>query len=550
MAGKKIFLFGVSFSGIIIFIFYYLHFKFTANIPIFDDYDAVIYFLSSFIESNTISDKMMWIITQHREHRYIFPRIFLLIYHFLFEEINFKVIIFIGHIALLGIYFLILKTIDLKDRVKNNLDRALIIASVTLLFFNLQYWEGSTWAIASFFFYFGMLFSFISMYLLSKNKNSLGLPLLFAILSSGTSGNGLLVFVVGAFLIYILKGFSKQLLYWIGAAAVVFVLYFWNYVSPTDQTPVSVVLLQKPFKLLIFYLSYLGSVFKQVPNYGNPVSILSGVLFFGLLIFLIIKKYYRSNPAVFGFIVFLFLTMASSSLARVDVGFISRYKIFSTLLVICFFISFIEIYSVKIKHIHLFVLFLLCVSFNVFSFIYNFDDMKKMKEVLVEGAILAKAGDYSLLVYPDSSSVKNLVQRGERNYIYSLPDFEIDDFISKEIDAKSIEPAGIIENTFNNFVDNEEVLYVNGWVNTSDVNSKIFLVLRSDKKVLSLNTTAMRRKELKDTNKEKPTDNSSYSIAILKKQMNVPSGTYDLGFYIDEGSGAYSYTVTDKKIIF
>ncbi|MEP7147105.1 MAG: hypothetical protein ABI792_08855 [bacterium] len=555
MSDKQKNLFVFCFSGLVIFVFYYLHFKYTTNIPIFDDYDAVIYFLSSFADTNTFSGKLMWIVTQHREHRYIFPRIFLLIYHYIFGEINFKVIIFIGHIALLGTFILIIQAINFKNLIRDNLNRALIIVSVTLLFFNIQYWEGSTWAIASFFFYFGMMFSFISLYLLAKKNGSFVWAMIFAILAAGTSGNGLLVFIIGALLLYFRKGFSKEFFYWLAAAAIIYFLYFWNYVSPADQTPVSVVLFQKPLKLILFYLSYIGSVFRQIPGVGNAVSILSGAAAIALLIFLILKKYYRSNPAIFGFILFLFLTMLTSSLARVDVGFISRYVIFSTLLIICFCISIIETYSERIYKFILLLFLLLSLSFNIYSFIFNFDDLKKMKGIITEGAILAKAGDYSLLIYPDSANVKSILQNGISKNIYRLPDFNYENFLS-DIDLTSKPLTADITNTFNNFVDTKEFIYVNGWVNLIDEatnnNLRIYLVLKSEKNLFALNTSTIRKKELRAENNQRVTDNSSYSLALLKNHMNIPPGIYELGFYIgkDKNIGKYSYIITDKKINF
>ena len=553
MADIKKFLFAIPVSAIVISVFYYFHFKYSTNIPIFDDYDAVIHFLSSYIDTGTLSGKLMWIITQHREHRYIFPRIFLLIYHGIIGEINFKVITFIGHLALLGIYLLIIKVTVLKSRFRDNLDSALIIASLTLLFFNIQYWEGSTWAIASFFFYFGMLFSFLSIYLLTKNiNNNFVWALLFALLAVCTSGNGLLVFIIGAALIYFRDGFSRQLYYWLSAAAITYFLYFLDYVSPSDQTPVSVVIFQKPVKLILFYLSYLGSVFKQIPEYGGTISILSGMLLIALLIFLTIKKYYKTNPAIFGFILFLFLTILTSSLARVDVGFISRYNIFSTLLIICFSISVIEKYSARIKHIHLFIFLFLCLGFNAYSFFSSIGEMKKMKEILTEGAILAKAGDYSLLIYPDSSTVKNLVNSGINKNIYNLPDFSYEDFLSDDVNIPSKPVTADITNTFNNFTNTDKYIYINGWVNSNERtnNSKIYIVLMSDKNTFTLKTNTMRRKELKIENKQNVTDNTSYSIALLKKQMNIPSGIYDLGIYVERDNGKYSYIITGDKIIF
>ncbi|MEO8666099.1 MAG: hypothetical protein ABI462_11450, partial [Ignavibacteria bacterium] len=292
----------------------------------------------------------------------------------------------------------------------------------------------------------------------------------------------------------------------------------------------------------------------QIPQYGNAVSIISGVIIIVLLVFITIKKYYAANPAMFGFILFLILTIFTSSLARVDVGFLSRYNIFATLLIICFSISIIGIYSQKINRSHILIFTLLSLGFNLYSFKYNIDDMKKMKEILTEGAVLANVGDYSLLVYPDSASVKTLVLAGIQNNIYKLPDFSLKTFAANDININSKTVTSDVSNTYNNFVNNDRYVYMNGWVNSDKKpigkNSKIYAVFRSDKNLHVLNTTTMRRKELNEKNKQSITDNTSYSLALIKKDMGVAPGVYDLGFYIERGDGTYSYIYTDEEINF
>ncbi|MEO6693790.1 MAG: hypothetical protein ABIY50_11285, partial [Ignavibacteria bacterium] len=182
---KKLFFILIPVPFIIILFFYYLHLKYTTNIPQLDDYDAVIYFLSSFINADSVSSKIQWIFSQHREHRYAFPRIFILSLYYITGKINFLHILFAGHIALTGIYLVILKSVKFSGVLKENLNKLLLLFFITALFFQIQYSEGSAWAISAFFTYFGMFFSFISLYLIhSKTKYNIAFAIMFAVLAA------------------------------------------------------------------------------------------------------------------------------------------------------------------------------------------------------------------------------------------------------------------------------------------------------------------------------------------------------------------------------
>lgn len=548
MTNKKIPLFFYVIPASVVIFFFYLHIRYSVNIPIMDDYDAVIYFLSSFIDSTGIYDKFLWMITQHREHRYVFPRVIILGYYFLIGTINFKVLLFMGLGSLVGIYLLMLRSIKFNGALSSPAGKFFMITSVTFIIFNIQYWEGSTWAIASFFFYFGLLFGFLSLYYISKDPQKHFLTAsIFAILSVATSGNGLLVLITAAVLIFFQSGFSKRLIYWIILTAAVFILYFFKYVSPTDQTPVSEIILHKQYKLVIFYLAYIGSVFRQLPVAGYHLSIISGVLFISALIFLLIKKYYKLNPANFGYIIFLLLTMLASSLGRVDVGFISRYTVFSSLLLACICIAFMELYSGKINKAVLVILLIFSVVFNLYSYRFNITDMKKMKDILVNGAILANAGDYSLLVYPDSASVKTLVNLGYSKNIYRFPDFGNEDLAACKSCLNDAELNESIEVEINSYTDNEKYFYINGWV-TSGNDPDIDLVLKDGEKVYVFETISMRRKELTEMNKKREVNTGSFSFVALKNSLNLPPGNYRVEFCISS-PGKRPQLINTGKII-
>src|SRR6266542_1891938 len=73
------------------------------NIPIMDDYEAILQFLLNF-KSASFGEKLALMFSQHAEHRLLFSRIVYVTYYTLFGHVNFKHIIFIADLQLLAIF--------------------------------------------------------------------------------------------------------------------------------------------------------------------------------------------------------------------------------------------------------------------------------------------------------------------------------------------------------------------------------------------------------------------------------------------------------------
>ena len=98
-------------SGVLIIIpiitFFGMFFFYMVNAPIYDDYQAVLDFLNKYISTDSISEKIRLLFSQHNEHRVVYSRIWTIISYKLQTNVNFTFLALIGNLSLLviGLFF-------------------------------------------------------------------------------------------------------------------------------------------------------------------------------------------------------------------------------------------------------------------------------------------------------------------------------------------------------------------------------------------------------------------------------------------------------------
>lgn len=91
--------------GIIPVLFYcYVIFHFSSNVPFYDDFFWGFDYLETFVQKNTVIEKIKMLLMQHNQHRFIYFRAVLLGLFNLENNLNFKHLILVGNLSLLGIF--------------------------------------------------------------------------------------------------------------------------------------------------------------------------------------------------------------------------------------------------------------------------------------------------------------------------------------------------------------------------------------------------------------------------------------------------------------
>lgn len=384
--------------------FFYIVFLHARNIPIMDDYDAILNFLSSY-EKAGFKDKMILLLSQHNEHRLLYSRILYVLYYTIFGNVNFRNIIIIGDFQLLGI---VLVSVYFIRRCAGKYWSILALIW-TLCIFDLNSYENGDIAMYGIQNYGVIMLFFVSLFFYSRdNKLSIAAGAVVQAICIFSSGNGMI-----ASLFLVISAIpGKNRLKKIVSIATMLVftpLYFVGYkvVDPADNR------YHTTFDIASLYFTKMtGAYF----NFDNSL-IFGAIILVVLLVTFPYKKLF-ANPAIWPILCILgfsIASMTSITLFRSNMPNAqfqaSRYLIYPELIVAtaCLFI-FLKLEGKKVKLFVAIVLLLVILKTYSNNYLFGeagfertearaenipywYPDMKRAKEIAVAAC---QAGIYCL----------------------------------------------------------------------------------------------------------------------------------------------------------
>jgi hypothetical protein len=199
--------------------FFLLLDAYTVNIPYTDDFNLLETVLK-IRQADSFSDAIKALFEQVNQHRFAFERIVMLIMVLFTGTVNIKTQIFIGNLFLLGISYLLFKALK-KEQVS-----WYYFIPVPYVLFNLVYFENAYWGIAALQNTPLIFFAMLSAYGLARNDSKgLYLGIAAALLTTFTSGSGLLTWIIGLVILCFQKRF-KLAIWWLLAMVAVLLFYF------------------------------------------------------------------------------------------------------------------------------------------------------------------------------------------------------------------------------------------------------------------------------------------------------------------------------------
>jgi hypothetical protein len=150
---------------------------------------------------------------------------------------------------------------------------------------------------------------------------------LLALCAALTVANGLMVLPVGTVLLW-LGGRRRAAALWALLTLAIFATYFIGYEAPAARPPM-LLLLQRPFRLFVLYLSALGSMGER-----SDLSVLLGALMVAVWGWLLITRRKKGvSPVLLAWMGFLALSAAAITAGRAPLDdealLISRYRVYS-----------------------------------------------------------------------------------------------------------------------------------------------------------------------------------------------------------------------------
>ncbi|HEV7378323.1 MAG TPA: hypothetical protein VGN64_00905 [Dyadobacter sp.] len=404
------------------------------NIPLWDDHPLK-GFVDTIVHATTWDQRIQALIKQHNEHRIALTRLVTWADFTLFGSLNYRHLMFVGNILLLGI--LPLWHVILK----NNKKPLFALVPVPFLLFTLALWENTYWGMASIQNFGVVTLVLWTIYLCVNPSNvlfALSLPLAF--IAVFTSPNALFVFPIGALLIF-LTGNRKRLALYVVVSIVTIFCFFKSYARNTANPESKAGLIQ----IVKGYMAYLGSFAESVPVLDNfRVCLLVGCVLFlvavsiaSTTLFRIVRnkysvKYERiTDLFCLGAILFILGTALIVVYSRAGFGIegliASKYKIYSILLLLVAYLYVVIPIRGSFQSSYITAIVFFAIVFNIFSYHYHLVDAFNHRKMLITSQFNSTYNDKSLTVKADTSFAANVKAKTPVIYDNWLPLISIAD---------------------------------------------------------------------------------------------------------------------------
>jgi hypothetical protein len=538
-----------------IYYFYYQFFVYTSDIPINDDYKAVLEFLNEFTTKQSFSEKIKLLFSQHNEHRIVYDRIWTLISYKIYGVANFNFLAFIGNLS----YFILFLVIAIPFRKSNYF----FLIPIAVLLFNFSFHENMTFAMATLSNNTGILFIVLSVYFAIKKTKHVYLSFVFYLFAVFTVGSGLFLTLVLP-LIFLYKRQNKIAIAFILVAILSLTFYFMDYQKPPQTPSIIDTLLFFKFKSFLFFLAFLGNIFSFNLIFTNDVtdslifsSTIGGLLLL-LYLYIIKNKYYKTNLFIFSIITFVFLAAMITSVSRAQFGLetaiASRYRLYSALLVIGFYYYFLNIFNLnkalKYTSVLLFtVIYFINISYKQIEYL----DYRKNLNYL--GVINYVSGNHTLLNGFEQDIYKTILKNANDLKTYSLPDKnEIDNYYPFSTVITNLNDITNTDLWFTNDIEqifeleDSFLIFGKGFLDgQSSFTQKMYLEIENSvtKKKLTFETRKMKRYDMNPYFKKNDLDYGGFCCRISKEVLD--ENEYNIIISI-KNSELFKKESTNKKI--
>jgi hypothetical protein len=303
-------------------------------VPIFDDYQAIVYFALQLRSLHGLLAKLLYIVAaQHDEYKLIFEHGIVAAQVALLGRLSFGFLIWCGNLLLLAIGWLL--WLNAFPRTWNLRTRLLLFIPVSCLLFQLNYVENQDWAMCGLQTFPVLLFGMLALHLvLAPGRWRFSLACACVVLSCVASANGFLLAPIGLLLFLPGRAWAR-LAAWSASFAVALGLYLFHYHRITRANVVPQTVVNK----IIFFLSFVGASVENQHHF--PVkygSMALGIVLFSIFVAALGSRFDRVNPFLTYATAWFLLSALLVAQVRSGLGmFMSlalRYKIYSDFLLI------------------------------------------------------------------------------------------------------------------------------------------------------------------------------------------------------------------------
>lgn len=242
--------------------FAWLLYAYALNVPWYDDIEAFVGFMASYRQATTASEKLYWLLKPNNEHRIFFAKLTAVATTGLTGELNFRTLILVGGVFLLGTLGLLLRVLRWQRALP-----LVLFAPVPFLLLQPQYHLTSLWAITSLQ-HIAVTFFMLCGFWALANWRSTGRFWLAVGLQTGAAlsmSTGLFGWIAGAGLLFVQRRWAKLAIWSIVGAAVI-AFYFHDFTSPQGNESSVSFFLKHPHLVFFGFFTFIGGLFDFLPT--------------------------------------------------------------------------------------------------------------------------------------------------------------------------------------------------------------------------------------------------------------------------------------------
>ncbi len=312
--------------------FYTVLFRRALNIPIFDEYDALLNFLNELVQLKTISARTSYFLaSQHCEFKLFFMHGLGCLQYYLSGHIDFRLLSAIGNGFVLLLAILLWKMF-LPHR--DFASRLALFIPVSWLIFQFQYFECLNWAIGGLQHVAGLVFSLGAICLLVRGERwAYYNAAAFFILAVSSDGAGLLLVPIGLLILALGRHYRRAAGWLVISAACIFAYaYRYNVMQSGAHAHRSIFSVAMGFRP-DYVIAFMGCA-ASYPFGFKAGGLLLGSLLCIFFAYMTWRGYIRKNPTVACCVLFLLFSSLGAAGLRSDFGashLPSRYTLYSVL---------------------------------------------------------------------------------------------------------------------------------------------------------------------------------------------------------------------------
>lgn len=339
---------------------------YAVNFPYLDDYDAILRFLNEFTDAD-VGNKMALLFRPHGEHRILHSRIIYVLYHYLFGEINFVSLIWIGNLQYIGMFAIMVYF--MKKSLPDMWYAGALILSISM--FDLSNSENANFAMAGISNYGIILLFFLTLYCFSRpSKVAFGIGAALLFFTVFSNGNGTIAGILLVAYLALSKQKERAII-----SGVILIACVAGYFLRLDKAPPSGDDTTNPLKMAkyLVYLSGGHFGFDYVYTYNFRIGLACIVFFATVLLYRPLVIFRRELLPLTIVCAFLAGSMLSIAIFRSDVkdfyhlSHSGRYLVYPHILVpLIFFFLMVKLDKMqKLRWVALFIfIVLLTVTFK------------------------------------------------------------------------------------------------------------------------------------------------------------------------------------------